>query len=139
MEKLDFIIRKAKPEDVDYITATWLNSVYEQCKRDMKKSVFMPNHNKLIKERLPLMRCLVACNPEDQDQIYGYIVFNRPSVVHFAYTKGVFRKLGVFKKLLDAAEIKKDIEATHKGPMFKTLESKLTLVFNPYKFYEVKE
>jgi hypothetical protein len=136
-ETLNFKIRKAKGEDIDYITSTWLRSVYEHSRHDFKKDVFYPNHNRMIKERLPFLKCLVACNPEDEDQIYGYLVFN-PGVVHFAYTKSFFRRFGVFNGLIKEAGINPvEIHASHKGPMYEFLKSKHQIIFNPYQFIEV--
>lgn len=140
-EILPIKIRKAGSEDIDYITSTWLRSVYDYQKRDMKKDVFFPNHNRLIKERLPFLKCLVACNPEDENQIYGYVVYNNPKTLHFAYTKSYYRKLSVFKKLMDEAQLSggETVSVTHKAQSFKVLESKMPIIFNPYLFLEVKQ
>lgn len=137
-EKLDIKIRKAVPTDLDFITASWLNSHHETQKRDLKKDIYYTNHNRMIKERMPFMKCLVACNPEDENQIYGYLVFNNPNTLHFAYTKSYFRKLGVFKNLLSEAGIQIPVTVTHKAPSYKALEGKYSFIFNPYLFIEVK-
>lgn len=137
-EKLEFNVRKAKAKDLDFITATWLNNYYDTQKRDIKKDIFMPNHNRMIKERLPFMKCLVACNPEDEDQIYGYLVYNTPNTVHYGYTKSYFRRFGVFSKLLEVAGIQAPITVTHKAPAYKALEDKFSFILNPYLFIEVK-
>lgn len=137
-EILEIKIRKAIPNDLDFITASWLNSAYDTQKRDLKKDVFFPNHNRMIKERLPFMKCLVACNPEDEDQIYGYIVYNRPGILHFGYTKSYYRRFGVFARLLAEATIQPPITVTHKAPSYKILEGKYSFMFNPYLFIEVK-
>lgn len=138
-EVLEFKIRKAKSEDIDYITATWLRSTYEVHKHEYKKDVFFPNHNRMIKERLPFLKCIVACNPEDEDQIYGYMVFNSPSILHYAFTKSFFRGFGVFSGLLKESGIDmKEIYVTHKAPSYEKLRSKLPFIFNPYMFIEVK-
>lgn len=137
-ETLDIKIRKAVPGDIDFITSTWLNSVYTIESRDMKKHVFFENHNRMVKERLPFMKCLVACNPEDEDQIYGYIVYNSPSTLHFGYTKSYYRRFRVFTRLLSEAGIQAPITVTHKAPAFKVLEGKYSFIFNPYLFIEVK-
>lgn len=137
-ETLEVKIRKAVPNDLDFITASWLNSSYDTQKRDLKKDIFFPNHNRMIKERMPLLKCLVACNPEDEDQIYGYIVFNRPNTLHFGYTKSTFRLYRVFTRLLVEAGIQAPVTVTHKAPAYKILEGKYSFVFNPYLFIEVK-
>lgn len=52
---------------------------------------------------------LVACNPDAPDHVLGWICFERTRddrpVVHYMYTKSLFRRRGVARSLLAAAGI----------------------------------
>lgn len=136
--KIDF--RDARAEDIAFITSTWLNACWNSKKyKDMKKSVFMENHHKAIQKRMNNFSCIVACDPQDPYVIFGYIIYNRPNVLHFAYVKGNFRGFGICKQLIKEAFGKdlKDMEITHITEYSKSVGEKYNLDFNPYKFFEV--
>lgn len=44
---------------------------------------------------------VVACDPEDQDQILGWACYEKP-ILHYAYVKGYFRGQGIARQLLAA-------------------------------------
>ncbi len=134
---LDF--RDANRDDVGFITSTWLNNLwnskYYKC---MKKSVFMEEHHQAIRSRMASFSCIVACDPTDPYTIFGYIVYSKPNVVQFCYVKGVFRKLGIGKMLLNQAfgESISEIEISHLTDHAKKLMQNHPINFNPYKFFE---
>lgn len=56
----------------------------------------------------PGVEVLIACNPEDDDQIFGFICHEqgfRLPLVHFTYVKQPFRKFGIARGLFGAAKI----------------------------------
>jgi hypothetical protein len=93
----------------------------------------------------------ILCNEEDAEQIYSYAVIERLQgdlVIHFAYTKSFFWKMGLMKKLL--LSIEPNIQAvgatiTFFAPSFQDekfsvngrsfwlhLRDKYKLVYNPF-------
>ncbi len=46
-----------------------------------------------------LTQVLVACLKDDPNVILAYLVYE-PDVIHYAYTKGAFRRLGLAKALV---------------------------------------
>lgn len=135
--KINF--RDATEKDIAFITSTWLNACWNSKKyKDMKKSVFMEGHHKAIQKRINSFSCVVASDPSDPYVIYGYIIYNRPHTLHFAYVKGNFREFGVCKQLVKEAFGKdlRAIQITHQTEYSSEIGKKWELEYNPYKFYE---
>ena len=85
---------------------------------------------------------LVACNPSDPSQLYGYILAGEEEgviVIHFLYVKHTFRNMGIGKTLLDAVGHSSDNAAvyTHHTRMADRLSSKYNLVYHPYLLFDL--
>lgn len=108
-------IRTEMPSDINFILNSWLKSYRNSKKtKKMTNDEYYTKQSKLIFELLQSSQIRVACNPEDIKQIFGYIVYEVSGVVHFAYTKQVYRKFGVLKALLVQANLyNKPIVCTH--------------------------
>jgi hypothetical protein len=52
-----------------------------------------------LKKIIESSQVLVACSSEDANQILSYLIFDR-DVLHFAYTKMIYRNFGIMKKLI---------------------------------------
>ena len=133
-------LRKLLPSDIEFITSTWLKSYRSGSltAKKMKKDVYFPEHHKLIHDALVNFKVLVACNPEEQDQVFAWIVYDNKGydLVHYIYCKKIYREFYVVSKLLE--EIKKsDICIYTHDNQKKALETFYNienLVFNPYMF-----
>lgn len=80
-------------------------------------------------------RTVLAVNPDDADQIYGYCVHTYADdipVVHYLYVKAVFRGFGVMPALLNYIDIpgNKAFAYTFK-PTTELHTTGLTIVYNP--------
>lgn len=75
----------------------------------------------------------VACKEDDEDLIFGYIVFE-PKTIHFAYVKEAFRRVGVGRKLLGCLPSLDGVEASHLTYSLIELwnAGKLSINYNPY-------
>lgn len=137
----EVIIRDFQQDDLNFILSTWLKSYRLDSKftNFIRNSVFYPWHERLIKKILARenTRPYVACLKEDPFVILGYLITEGP-VVHFAYVKGPFRRMGIFKTMMKAAAI--DLQApgerinyTHHTQDMNWLSEKYpTLNFHPY-------
>jgi GNAT superfamily N-acetyltransferase len=63
------------------------------------------------------MKVVMAVNPDDEDQILGFVAYEVGPVLHFCFVKDVFRRQGVAKQLLEAAGIDRT------GPVFHTFRT----------------
>lgn len=133
-------IRQMREGDVNFILSTWLRSYYEELRRNGSKGVMYPKddvffqgHQERIKERLKVIECHVCTAPDDENQILGWIAFDK-GTCHYVYVKQVFRKMGVAKRLMLIAYARPDSMAfySHHTRYSKHLNKGLT--YDPYKF-----
>ena len=102
----EFRIRPADVGDVAFVCATWKNSHWRESPwaSRLRWAVYAPQHERVIRRLLSRSSVLVACDPTDEAEILGDLVFE-PSVpaVHFAYVKPAFRRAGVATALVKAS------------------------------------
>jgi hypothetical protein len=132
-------LRDAKKEDIAFITSTWMRALWgSKSYKNIKKSIFMDEHHAMIHDRMKKMLCTIACDPENENVIFGYIVYSKPNVIHFAYTKGAFRNFGICRQLIeDSFKEESKFIVTHTTDYTRDLSGKFDLTYNPYRFYEV--
>jgi hypothetical protein len=133
--------RAAEHTDVSFIFSSWLKSNRNSTQyRELQNPVYYAQHHVMVEGLMQSSAIIVAANPEDHTQIYGYLCFERIEgypVVHFAYVKDSFRNLGMLRLLLDEAKIDhtKPFFITHRTKMCKMLERSMTPIHNPYLAY----
>jgi GNAT superfamily N-acetyltransferase len=131
-------IRKATEADVAFIFSSWLKSM-----RNSGYSYGVPNvtfyaeHHKVLERLLKSCEVYVACDEANVADIYGYICAERVDgffVMHFAYVKHTYRRLGIGTMLLNAFQHDASTAAlyTHMTKIGRLLEAKYNLVYNPY-------
>lgn len=155
--KLPLKFRGFKSEDQDFIFDSWLRSYRESenkvwvfeirdpksdgVRRQIKDDVFFPEHRRLIQK----LNCpaLIACNPDDEDQIYGYLVgkhFTDSSVIHYIYVKEAFKHMKVASTLIERFQPQKTLFYTHLNydgaKLIEQNQTKTNWCFNPYFFYD---
>ena len=128
-----FRIRSSTKNDVSFVYATWLKSYkYDSPLTKFTKSeLFYNQHQKILDRLLLKAKVNVACDQNDEDLIFGYIVFE-PHVIHYIYVKEPFRGYGIATKLLEAIE--GSYQASHLTYSLLDLWSakKINCEFNPY-------
>jgi hypothetical protein len=137
--KLPTLLRAPKAEDINFIYSSWLKSYRnsEDANR-MTNEVYYGNYKKTIEGILLNSRAIITCNPEDIDQVYGYVVYqnyNNITILHYAYTKYTYRKLGVAQELISSIfpEITKTpLVVTSANRVFDKLKEKYLLLYNPF-------
>ncbi len=127
-------IRKAGEGDKAFVLATWLRSYYNgsQFGSEITPHVYFKWHHALCEAFWirPTAYALIACNPDDENQIYGWAAMEQSlhgHLVHYVYVKPAFRQMGIAKALLpDSAAV-----STHITRMAKRLFPS-NYVYNPY-------
>jgi hypothetical protein len=143
-------IRPANPHDVNFIYSTWINSYQfgSTLGRSMRKSLFQPAYRKVIDYILAGQNTMVwvAESAVHPDTILAYLVcssFNSLPVIHYAFTKEPFRKLGLqwrlynqaFPSLLDWW-VGPAITYTHQTSLMKDWCKYHQLTYNPLMLYK---
>lgn len=134
-----YALRGPRPEDLPFVRSSWTQSYgkYATFSKEPKaisadgparlpSHIYVPEQHQLIARILSrsTVTTVVACNPEDADQIFGYLVFEtRPpsqAVAHYLYVKDAFRKRGLARALLQSMRA-----VTGEGPVWASHWSRL--------------
>jgi GNAT superfamily N-acetyltransferase len=119
IETVPIQIRYAGKEDEAFIFATWLNSYRKSgFARNIRSSVYFPNHHKLVTALVGKSMVVVATNPEDDAHIYGWAcaeVGMEMPIVHYVFVKELYRGFGIGKKLLESMKITGRFAYTHEA------------------------
>jgi hypothetical protein len=117
-------VRPSRDSDKPFIYDFWLDSfrlahAAGPIPMRMYRHVYMQALDDLLAR--PGVEVLVACSPTDDDQVFGFLCFERRTipVVHYAYVKQVFRRERVATVLMTAAGIPtgRPFVYTYKSPM----------------------
>ena len=99
-------LRPLTEEDHPFLYNSWLKSYrFSLFAERITNTIYFEDHHKLIEKILNNSKILIACNPSDPSQLYGYVVAGEDDgilIVHFLYVKHTFRNMGIGKTLLDA-------------------------------------
>ena len=127
-----FVIRDFKPEDVNFIYASWLRGLYygESWFSLINKDKFMNHYHKVINFILndKPTKVKIACLKEDNDVILGYAVV-APETLHWVFVKKSFRGIGIAKDLVPN-DIKTVTHLTKTG--LSIMRKKHDIEFNPF-------
>lgn len=133
-------IRQATGKDLSFIYDTWLNSFrYDSpLGKSCRNSVFFNEYKLVIDRVLSEAETLVAHTPENENLILAYLTFQPPFIVHYAFCKDAFRRLGITKALFKEAfksETAK-VEYTHRtGFVSEFLRAKENFTHNPFHLF----
>lgn len=127
------MIRAARPTDQAYVASTWVQSMLSMERGRPSKT--SRAHRLLIDRMLdrPDVKLAIACNPDDQNAIVGWLCFTRMVsadiiaapryVCHFCYVRDGFRRRGTMRALMDASGIPlSPLIYTFVGPTTKQME-----------------
>lgn len=139
---LPISIRPFIEDDVNFIFHSWIETAkeYSSIGRNMRKSIFIKECRHLIQKILNRADGLMAFNAEDPTQIFGYLIYENDSdkipLLHFIYVKGLFRNMGIARKLMESADIHPKTSffytqlTTYTDEFLKDFESKYN--YDPY-------
>lgn len=122
----DFIFRRPKKSDIPFVKSTWLNSFYSShFSGPLPKHLYYKTYSPWLDSLIAENKTLLAVLPEDEDEIFGYIVYEAAPlpilrrcgsivngepiglppkpVVYYVFVKEAYRKHGVCRALLAQA------------------------------------
>lgn len=142
---ISVMYRPPTPEDLNFITNSWLKSNRSSTfAYYIDREDYYRIHENLVKIILERSLATIICDPEDHSHVYGYAVYelnNDVLVLHYLYIKYAYRNFGLAKSCLKAVYPKfgeKDIFLTHIDKVFKNNScfiknrDKYKLHYNPY-------
>jgi hypothetical protein len=112
------VLRKFKETDRDFITRSVLMSFMNGSKEVQKinRDSYMRAHNTTLNKLLDKCECIVSCDPEDQDLVYGFALYDNGEVfdvLHYIYVRKTFRKNRVAAELLSTIQNKRNLAISH--------------------------
>ena len=136
MSEIKFNLREFRPDDLNFILGTWMESYFFYMPSRPPKNIYAREHSALIHKKLPICECLVACSEEDPTQILGYLI-TEGELLHYIYVKELFRKLGIGSRLMEEMYRNAvDVVHTHYTKPIKHFDRSYHLIYNPYLFYK---
>jgi len=137
-EILPVRIRPAESQDGPVIYNSWLKSHASQNK-DIPSWAYYPLHKEVVRRLLGSSVVLVAAGstPESQEDIYAWICAQRSErflTMHYAFTKVIFRKRGLFRALLDGLDYSRGepIMCSHRSWILKDLKPRYNFQYIPH-------
>ena len=137
-------MRLATEDDIGFIFNSWLKSYRNSYfAKPISNTVYFAEHHKVIEKLAKTSQILIACNKEDEAQIYGYVCAEKVDgifVIHYAYVKQPFRRLGIAKLLLSSFDhdFSQAAVYTHNTNIGEKLSMKYNLVYHPYLIINVE-
>lgn len=143
-EKNEILLREGMESDANFVIDSWCGSYRHNIVFGaIPKDIYFKNYRKFTVKILGVSRLIVACNPEDKEQIYGYLVYRvigDMPVLSYMFVKQAFRKFGIATMMLNVFPNAKLI--THIMPNLESWLKKHGCVFDPFvdmkEFYEVR-
>lgn len=138
----NFIIRKARGDDLAFIYSTWAKSFrYDSdLARGCKNSVFFPEYARVIDDILsrPETEVAVAVLEKDPFVILGYFV-SEGCVAHYTFVKEAFRSRGIATALWKSSELPISI-CTHRTSMAEDVLGRhsVSITYNPFLLFRQK-
>lgn len=131
-------VRPITVTDLPFVFSSWLKSQRRQGERAyMTNRTYFQSEKRRITELLDHSGGLIAYNPDDVAQVYGYLIFSivdTLTILHFGYVKKTFRRFGIMRRLVtevcpDAG--REEIGVTHISPEVLAFKHRHKLVFDP--------
>lgn len=140
-------LRAYRESDLAYIANSWLEDYLsshfiKDKKKQLSKATYvamMPRElyykeqRARIEKILAKSSILVACNAEDENQIFGFVIYRfigEIGLISWAYVRPVYRGFGIMKKLLD--KIGPMDVITHVTPLRRWALRRFELIYNPF-------
>lgn len=116
--------RIATSEDLPFVYSSWFKS-HRPYAKHVSASILTEEIRRLVQRS----KIIVAVSADYPDEILGYSVSDGGDVLHFAYVKSVYRRMGIGRGLVQ----NKFKWYTHwMGEQGRTFADVMNLTYNPY-------
>ena len=135
--KIQIDYRAPDVSDKSFIFNSWLKSFRNSpFAKPMPNEPYYKNHKQIIEKLLKKSKVLIAANPSDPLQIFGYIVYEElgdVKILHYVYVKYSFRKFGIAKNMVNSITEDKAFLYTHHVDLLRKIKDKYSMLYDPYK------
>lgn len=140
MPSLPMVVRPGRVSDVPFLCSSYVRSLLAQRPWAFGEKNWTAAAASLLAARmLGRATVLVACDPSDPDQIYGWIAGNPTSMVlYYIYVKAAFRRAGVGTTLMrEAFGDDGQVRCVHRTDAARRLADKWRLVFDSHPLVDL--
>ncbi len=142
-EKPELRLRAAKQYDMPFVRSSWFES-YRKGGRapEVGFDLFRKEHDDLMRRILRYADVQIAFPvgmPENDDTICGWVCY-QGNIVHYVYTKLIYRRRGIADHLIESAVPKEKFPLrthTFETTVGRRLASKSVSQYNPYVLYHL--
>ena len=133
---LPILFRPVRTTDMAYIIKTWSVDFHKNYPTvHVPNQIYFPNQNKIITNIINACGATICCIDDEPDTIVGFIVAqhlnDQDVMIHWAQTKGIFRKMGILNSLLEIAVGDKNLFCSHHFRLFDTFQTKYKFIYDP--------
>ena len=137
-------LRPFLPSDVHYVLKTFLRDMHYSKSKLTPDKLFYEDMQNVFMSLTHRANAFIACDPMDPNFIHGFVVGKtfphiKACVVHYAFVRREFRRLGIGKQLLQGLgfeEGEHEVIATHTSPLLEKFK-RTDLVYNRRVLYDV--
>lgn len=136
---LEILIREPNENDINFVMNSYLKSLGNQKPYSLLDcNYFNASAHLLANKIMTLSSVLIACQPEDQNQIYGWISADRNNrILFWVYVKNVYRNAGIGTLLMksvfnEIGKVAPKIKCAHWTASIHWQEENWNLVFDSY-------
>lgn len=121
MSKLPVQFRQQKDSDRGYLRSTWVDCLREHAVDTALRSIpareYRARWSRIVERLLDSVQVTVACDPQDQDTILGFVVWepetpDHPVRLHWIHVRRELQGFGLGRSLLAEAGLSLRDEAT---------------------------
>lgn len=128
-------IREGEKKERNLILSSWLKSLrrYSNYHAAIAAHIYFRVHAQAIEHTLNISQVVVATPKSDENIAIAYLVYEPRDgylILHYAYTKKSFRKMGIQHSLIESIKNEEDLFCSHITSFVKLKGIK----FNPYFF-----
>ena len=109
--KLEIQIREHRDTDRNYIIDSWLRS-YRPTVPWVPTHIYLPEMHARVGKLLNRAGVIVACDPSDDDFIFGWACI-QDDTVHYAFIRKAFQRAGVATRLLASRGLSAPLKISH--------------------------
>lgn len=97
--------RSAEPSDEGVIFSAWLEAhrKHGDWPKRLSSRRYFEEHKLTVAKLIARSKTLVACNESRTGQVFGFICYETPAILHWLYTKQVYRRLGIARAMIARA------------------------------------
>lgn len=150
MSQLTKKLRPPKKTDLPFIYNSWLESYKESPDNPIKGDAYYSYHKMLLISILERSIISILCNPEVEDQIFGYAIYELTEdsiVLHWLHVKHTYKRLGfarfILDSIIDLGESKgifnPIVTITAKGLSYMHIKDKFNHIYRPKLAFKLKE